>query len=391
MNPMTEDGRYVVDNKSFTIENMASIMHSNKIFSPTEIDKYYSFNRYGWINPYDIDQVTREFLFFTKPDLYIFDHAGNDEDYINSSMNAYQRNIAMHRVGSYSNEVINYENAVLQKNLKNIPYFREEAARYKKSLAQLQYSVRSPGGDQYPFMTLLSNAVTSKLDLPGISADTNTSTSNIYGVSMDYRSHSFKSDNGYDFTLSITDTPSLEIYHMVKSYDLYFRMLKMGEIGRNTHFTNLIISHIIPEQFSVYKFLIGSDGETILYFAKATGVYFTDVPRSDFGDPSDFKYSLSFHANDVKDNDPLILSEFNTITPAATTGFLPVHDENGINNEWAKYPRVIRVTSDTDGRAQRRNLTTDYRLKWTNVNKGVSSITTPSRRTTTYRNRSAFL
>ena len=342
----------------FSIDRMDKLMHRNLIFDNRSDAWYSNYNRYGWINLSDNDQVCKEYLFFTKPDLYIFKN----------------RNIA----------------DGLNDTFDKIPFFKDAYNRNPLSLAELQYSVQNKDGSEDPFMHLLSNYVTSKMDLPAIQADSNKSTENDYGVSIDYRSHSFKSDYAYDFALSFKDNQRLDVYILLKAYDEYMRMLKMGEInfgsGTDTtngdlmkeNFKNYIKNKIIPEQFSIYKFLVGSDGETILYYAKATGVYFTDVPRADFGDPGNdgFKFSVSFHANFVQDMDPLILSEFDTLTPASYNynDFLEVHDGNDMDNEPAKYARIIQVTNDK--RVRRRTGTYDrfhdYRLKWTNARKSIT-------------------
>ena len=359
MNPLgNNDNEMIMDidastSAYFQINNLSKIMHQNRIFSQPEVDWYQTFNRYGWIDPFTTDQICKEYLFFTKPDLFIFD----------------TKNYALAGPGT------------LSKSLSQIPFFRDAAERHKAALAQLQYTLNGPDGKQNPFMCLLTNAVTGKMDLPGITAEMQQATSNIYGVSLDYRSHSIKSDYAFDFSLSFADTAYLEIYTMVKAYDEYMRMMKMGEIKLNSDYNDskssiyntykqYIIDRIIPEQFSVYKFLVGSDGETILYYAKATGVYFTDVPRSDFGDPGNdgFKFSLTFHANFIEDNNPLILTEFNAISPAASRSYIDVYDSDGINNEWAKYPKIVYATaSDGDKRVARRSVSKDYRLKWTNA------------------------
>lgn len=364
MNPLGNyDGKMIYStdniNKTIQINKIDKIMHQHLLFTMEEADWYSKFNRYGWLDIYTTDQVCKEYLFFTKPDLFIFDTE-------------------------------NYNNAYLNNSLSCIPFFRDAALRYKHALAQLQYSLRDENGLKNPFMCILSNAVTGKMDLPGISADMQQATNNIYGVSLDYRSNSIKSDYAFDFSLSFADTAYLEIYTMVKAYDEYMRMQKMGEIKLDEKsnkrddkrksmyntYKQYVIDRIIPEQFSVYKFIVGSDGETILYYAKATGVYFVDVPRSDFGDPgnSGFKYSLSFHANFIEDNNPLILSEFNMITPAAPKNYLPVSDSDGINNEWAKYPIITYATaSNGDRRVSRRRIVKDYRLSWTNSRLDKSS------------------
>lgn len=317
--------------KSFTIINAKNILASNGFFDMASARWYDKFNRFGWVDPFDTDQVSREYLFFTKPNLNMY--KGND-----------------------------HSNATLITSLQNYPIFVDADSRHRNALMQLQYSVKD-GLDRYnPFMYLLSNAVTSKLDLPGISAEAQTSTANIMGIDISYRGHSLKSDCGYDFTLSFTDTAYLEIYTMVKIYDEYMRLLKTGEIAQRPED---IIARVIPEQFSIYKFLIGSDGETILFYAKLTGCYFTDVPRSDFGDPGNdgFKYSVSFHAQFVEDNNPLILSEFNKISPANSTSYVQTYNSTigAVDNRWVSFPKIVRCS---DIRSQRRDVNHDYRIRW---------------------------
>ena len=265
MNPLENNFNFKYGNKSFIAGN-SSMMHSNLFIKRSDADWYSKCNRYGWIDPFDTDRVTREYLFFTKPDLNIFN---------------------------------NETKKILDKVARN-PIINEAVSRMPNTVAQLQSSVKNPDGKKGAFMFLLSNAVASKLDLPGISAESHESTTNIMGASIQYRGHSLKSDNGYDFSLSFKDTAYLEIYTLAKVYDEYMRMIKQGIIAPKEKY---IINHIISEQFSIYKFLVGSDGETIIYYAKATGCYITDVPRSDMGDPSDegFKYSLSFHAQFIED------------------------------------------------------------------------------------------
>ena len=350
MNPLAGDGTLTYSGEGSTTTSFSiparMIMHQNLLFDRNEIKWYSHFNRYGCIDPYNHDQVLKEFLFFTKPDLYIFD-------------------------GS------TLADATLNPSLSIIPFFVDAAKRHPNALGQLQYGIKDEMGNTSPYMALLSNAVTSKLDLPTIQSEFNQSTPNIYGVTIDYRSHSMKSDNSYDFTLSFTDTAYLEIYTMVKAYDEYMRLQKLGDIEYNDIYKEYIIDKIIPEQFSIYKFLIGTDGETILYYAKATGVFFTDVPRSDLSDPGNdgFKYSISFHANFVEDSNPSILSEFNRISPMyesiksaksnrQSINYVDVYNGEGVNNSWARYPYIETVDEFGDKRVARRSVHKDYRLKW---------------------------
>ena len=110
------------------------IYSSNLIFDKN-VDWYSRINRYGWINPFDNDKVLKEFLFFTKPDLNLFDA----------------------NIVSPSGLVDGcYENSFLY----------QTASRMPNVLTQLTLSVPDPDGRYNPFMYLLSNSVSSKLDLP---------------------------------------------------------------------------------------------------------------------------------------------------------------------------------------------------------------------------------
>ena len=337
---------------SSAAKSVQDVYANNLIFPITKQNWYNKINRYGWIDPYNHDKVVREFLFFTKPDLSLYGTYTSD-----GGVNGGRYGM----VGLRSD----MSNPIIVETSKRMPYV----------LTQLQSSVTDPDGKVNPFMYILTNAVKSKLDLPAISTDSQESTSNIMGTSIHYRGHSYKSDNGYDFSLSFTDTAYLEIYHMVKCYDEYIRMIKIGTIAP---YKKYILDRVIPEQFSIYKFLVGSDGETILYYAKLTGCYFTDVPRSDMADPGDeIKFSLSFHAQFVEDMNPQILKEFSILTnyaksrsSAKNLKYLDVYntDMGIVDNKWATYPTIIKATSNGDSnyskRVARRNVKYDYFLKW---------------------------
>jgi hypothetical protein len=314
-------------------------LNSNLIFSKKDQDWYNKVNRYGWIDTYNYDRVTREFLFFTKPDLNLINKSGSLVSGIK-------------------------DNSIICDIFKRMP----------DVVKQLQSSVEDSEGEFNPFMYLLTNAVNSKLDLPSITSESQETTSNYMGVNLQYRGHSLKSDNGYDFSLSFKDTSHLEIYNLAKCYDEYMRMIKLGEASPKKEY---IENKILSEQFSIYKFLIGADGETILYYAKLTGCYFTDVPRSDMGDPGDdFKYSLSFHAQFVEDLNPQILKEFSIISCKDFTSedksksSLPVYNSDGnglINNKWGRRPYITKATKNDSiygKRVERRDVKYDYFLKW---------------------------
>ena len=341
MNPLNGDFLINNGNKDFILYHGKNIMLNNQFIRRVDADWYSKCNRYGWIDPFDNDRVTKEFLFFTKPDLNIIKGADNDE---------------------YS--------PLNENDLQSIsPTIYEIYKRQPEVITQLQHNIKNPDGTYGNFMYLLSNSISSKLELPSISADSHESPSTLMGTNIQYRGHSYKSDNGYDFTLGFKDTAYLEVYALAKVYDEHIRLCKKGIMRPKKKYVE---NHIDPTQFSIYKFLIGSDGETILFYAKLTGCYITDVPRSDLSDPGDegIKFSLSFHANYVEELNPLILAEFNIVSKPfsdfelKSSQLLPVFDPNTIvNNEWGRYPHIQKIVCP---RSNRRNVAYDYHLKWYN-------------------------
>lgn len=319
-------------------DKLSDILAGHLIFSQNDIKLYDAFNRYGYIDLFDKNTGNREYLFFTKPDLNIFDGS------------------------TYASP--------LAPGLGNSPLFTNAYDRFKTVLGQLQGSATPLNGSKNPFMCLLSNRVKSKLELPNISAETIQTSSNIYGTNISYRSHSLKSDNGFDFNLTFEDSQNLEIYMLVKLYDEYIRMMKLGRVAPKRDY---IINNILSDQFSIYKFIVSDDGETIIYWAKVTGAFFTDVPRGDFSDPPQdgFKYSLSFHGQFPDDMKPEILTDFNMVSPGAVDGnYKQVFNSslNVIDNSWVKFPVVVKYESSNRAKSNIGNNIV-YKLKWTDKRK----------------------
>ena len=363
---MNMNGRYF---NIGTREIVNEILYHELIPDRLSANWYNKCNRFGWVDPFNHDRVTREFLFFTKPDMNFFNVDQNVAmNYNGNTIEARNYNTAAE---TRATSAININFAELNPELKTNTIINEVFNRAPSILGQLQSSVTNPDGSKCPFMYLLTNAVQSKLDLPGISAESKESTQNHYGTTIQYRGHSLKSDNSYDFSLTFGDTAYLEIYLLAKCYDEYIRACKFGRVTPRPIY---IKNRIIPDYFSIYKFLIGSDGETILYYAKLTGCYFVDVPRGDFGDPPDtgFKYSLSFHAQFVEDMDPIILSEFSQLTKKYLSNnytLLPTNSNaTTVNNNWGKMPIIIKADQSDPiygKRVKRRNgVKYDYFLRW---------------------------
>lgn len=272
------------------------------------------FSRIPIIDPYMAPKGTTEYLFFVKPDLHLLDNGS-----INPELN------------------------------RRSSFFADAIDRYPHIVDQLQYSASSnrAGGVLSP---LLSNAVCSKLDMPSISAEQITTPQNVYGTSLEYRGSSFKSDEGYDFSLEFKDTKYLEIYMYFKMYDEYEKLKWMGQVTPTS--LMYIYRKNLHDQTAIYKFIVGEDGMTLLYWARVMGVFPTSVPRDSFSDlqPGEIKHTVQFHGQFVRDMDPLILRDFNNINMPYIQGNrnMPLYDQqyHRFDGKFAKCPYIGTQTGN---------------------------------------------
>lgn len=313
-------------NSLLTSNNVSRLIKASGIYDRADIEWYSKFNRFGCIDPYNNVTTTREYVFFTRPDLHMFD--SKDPGFLNPE-------------------------------LADLPIFTDAHKRYRPVMEQLQGSA-DPNN---PFMNLLSNSLKSTLDLPGITAEDIQTSQNIYGTSLSYRKGSYQSDEAHEFSLEFEDTKYLEVYMLFKLFDEYERRKTWGDITPPD--LNYRYRKILHDQFSIYKFIVGEDGMQILYYAKLTGVFPKSVPRDAFSDMPEsgsLRFSVQFKAQFVEDMDPRILVDFNKlILPKySVTRTLPLYDNNlgAPNPTWAATP-YIAATSPSPGRIQH-----NYYLGW---------------------------
>ena len=331
------------------LSDMNDVLWANGIYNRQDIQWYKKFNRFGVLDPYNTPTHVKEYIFFTKPDL----------------------------------NLVVPDTANINPELANQPYFTELINRYPDIITQLQRSHGIPKGDKGPFMAILSNAVKNNLELPAISTDVIDTPATIYGTSYNYRGWGYKSDEKVDFSLEFEDTRYLEIYNLVKTYEEYERLKKLGMVsppnidGAPTTadgrcFSYYIRNKILHDQFSVYKFIVEDDGETILYYAKLWGVFFKNVPRDAFSDiktEGGLSYAIDFEAAFVDDMNPTILSDFNNLVYpyVKTTKELPIYDKKKkmINGAWATMPFVTKIeTKNNKTWNGPNNMKYMYKLVW---------------------------
>ncbi len=316
--------------------DMKALMRANGIYDRYQMNWYKKFSRFGIIDPYNTLTGTREYIFITKPDLCILNSSGN-----------------------------------LSKVLSSSAFFVDAVRRYKNVAAQLQSSYSSGDG---PFMTMLSNAVTSPLDIPGINADLIETAGNVTGTKISYRGTSIKSDQDHDFTLEFEDTKYLDVYMLFKIYDEYEKLKWRGLIDfaqaeNASRWLNYTINKVLHDQMTIYKFIVADDGSRIVYWARITGCTPTSIPRESFSSMEDSvqqKITVGWKGHFVRDMDPIIISQFNIlVNPYLGSTELPLFDTttHTVNGDWAAMPYIeIREVNDPNRMENNRR---EYFLKWT--------------------------
>lgn len=310
---------------SLSYSNFDKLIQSTGNYTRSQLEWYNKFCRFGAIDPYNTLGTTREYIFFTKPDLHIFK---------NKSV------------------------ANLNTQLASDPIFIDAKERYLDVLKQLQISNNE---NKSPFINILSNSVKSTVDLPTITSGEVEGANNIYGDNIPYRWASWTSDNNHEFSLEFEDSKYLEVYMLFKLWDEYVKKKSKGAITPPDE--SYIFNKILHDQIAVYKIIVGEDGETIIFFAKMWGVFPKKVPREAFSSldaEGKLTFTVDFNATFVEDSDPTILSEFNLLTKAYSGGpTLSLYDNinKHVDGRWATMPYIVYESNQILNKPC-------YKLKW---------------------------
>lgn len=333
-------------------DNEASLLRKQYraagIYQPEDMKYKERFYRTRRMDPYyTVDGTTFEYVFFTKPDLNLLDDNGNLNSYIYKDSNVYG-------IG----------NSELTGGAIRSPYLNELANNgYWKTFADLCYSRRTVLGrtvSRCPFIRILTNRKLSNLDIPELVVNEVETPQNLFGSKMYYPLSSITSDEEAEFNIEFAETQYLEIYHLFKAYDTYRRLKWQGIVAPTQ---NHIDNRILEDHMSIYKFILDTDGETILYYAKATGVYPKSISRASFSEIAtngELKISVGFKMSGwFEDMNPSILYDFNKLvgnwvgTDGTNTSFnakgdeLPIYDHeiDAVSGENIDYFYVDKVSS----------------------------------------------
>lgn len=302
-------------------EDFSDTLNANGLYTRNQIDRFNRFSRFGFFDPYNTHTLSREYIFFTKPDLHLFD--GKD----------------------------------LNPEISSIPFFSEAFKNHKDSMIQLQSSAYFTTGG--PFCNLLTNSVVSTLDLDDISIETVETAANTNATKLEYPMATLQGNNT-SFNLEFEDTKYLDVYMFFRIWYEYELQKQGGMVSPPD--IKYTINKVLHNQMGCYKFIVGEDSETIIHYSKLWGVFPTSVPRSVFGDLADgpIKFSVGFKAQFIEDMDPMILSDFNKVVEPTKNRYnkdMPVYniDKDLINGKWCHIPYI--VTSSDHGRPV-------YKMKW---------------------------
>ena len=278
-------------------------LHGSNFFTKSEINLYDNIYRFGLYNPYNAVTNLREYLFFTKPDLNIIARDNQTGSFTVKKDGKMQSNI-------------------LADGIENVQFWKDLKNERMNTIRMLQNSY-SPGWNM-----LLQNSVMNNLDIPGLEGTVIDSPVNNYGVGFQYRGTSEASDDSLEFALEFKDTKWLDVYYFFKAYEEYETLKHHGTVAP---WQGYIVNRILHDQFAIYKFMVGEDMETIIYWCKLYGVMPMNLPREVFSTvdlSNGLSYTINFKAAFFEDMRKDILIDFNNLSNTF---------DNGKSNSYYQY------------------------------------------------------
>lgn len=316
---------------STTSEFERKAMNLSNIFTKSQIDenRFTGFNRYGLLDPYHTNLYAKEYLFFTRPDLNIFKQNGDLNDV-----------------------------------LVNNNYFSGAVLSNKRSLQALQDTNIYVNNRHPTWNYLLSNQVSSNLDMPSIQAEMTQHNQNLYGISQSFRDSTRSNEYSFDHSLEFNDTTDHDVYQFFKAYNEYC----------NLEYERDLIPHkqylLYPsryKEFSIYKIVV-NDFNKIIYYGKHIGVTIKGLPMDSMNDHENrTKITIPLHTFHVIEFNPYILTEINILSRRAVgdiddSKLLPLYNKeySVSNKEWASVPVIRSSENKVNGKV-------DYFLEWRKI------------------------
>jgi len=238
---------------------------------------FHNFNRFKITFPDYHLPKTFAHVFFTRPDLNIIDYNGN-------------KNYSLH--SQLQNEAVFYY------LFKNNP--------------DLLISLTSSFSSEHAFHPFLSNTAQS-FELSDEYIRTMEHGETFTGYKVQYGRSNIESKTAGTLSISFTDDINLSIYKSIKAWVDYISKVYRGELVTKDEY---IYKKILDYASSIYYFLCGPDGETLLFWSKYFGIFPTNIPASTLSWSKNNlvkipEYSITFAYAFKEDFSPLSLAEFN--------------------------------------------------------------------------------
>lgn len=181
------------------------------------------------------------------------------------------------------------------------------------------------------------------------------------GYKVKYGKHSIESETADEINIMFTEDKDYRVYKIHKAWVDYISKVYRGEIyASNDNIRDCVLDYAA----SIYFFLCGPDGETVLFWSKYTGVFPTNIPASEaawqkgkVGNSENFSISYAYAWKE--DFNPVTIEEFNRNARAYDgMSYLNIYNSNTIStgNTFANVPWVELV---------QRNGSFEYKLRFT--------------------------
>lgn len=261
------------DSQLKTIERNLNIGTRQGSVDDIKHDMINKFNRFKVAYP-DL-QLTNSFshIFFTRPDLNIYDNDGVMVKIVASDPTFYFLN-------------------------KNSPNLLKSLTRdFSKS------------HDFNPFLSNMAGSFELKDEVVQSVETAQTFT----GHKMKYGRHNIESKTADSFSITYVDDQDYQIYKIHKAWTDYISKVYRGEFKSRK---DNVRARVLDYACSVYYFLCAPDGETILFWSKYTGVFPTNTPSaaSSWSRGNNVRlpdFTISYEYSWKEDFSPLSLAEFN--------------------------------------------------------------------------------
>lgn len=260
-----------------TIKNNLNIVDA-KNANTAENNLFTKFNRYLIANPNIEFSKSFSHVFFTRPDLNLF-----KENNPNVLLDNVENDAAFYYLNKNSPMVLKS----LTKNFSSKHYLNPFLSNVAKSFSLSdEYVDSGEYGETYS------------------------------GWKVKYGKNNIKSKTAGNFDISYNDDKDYNIYKIHKAWVDYISNVWRGKFRASQE---NIHGRILDYACSVYYFVCGPDGETILLWSKYTGVFPTTIPSAasswTHGNvPSNVNFSINYEYSWKTDFDPITIAEFNRCT-----------------------------------------------------------------------------